>query len=158
MIVLLIVMLALSPIETIDTKENPNPNLTENFRLKDFHVGCGDEIPKEYLDNLCLLAQNLQVIRDQIKKPIRIISGYRSPRCNKRVRGAKKSQHMKAKAADIRVRGMSMKRLKRTIEKLIKEKKILQGGVGIYRSHVHYDIRGNKARWWKTRYVGGICK
>ena len=74
------------------------------------------------------------------------------------MRGAKKSQHMKAKAADIRVRGMSMRRLKGAIEGLIKDQKIDQGGVGIYKSHVHYDIRGNKARWRKTKYVGGICK
>jgi len=145
----------LGPITTAGIKDNPH--LTKNFRLDDFYVGCGDEIPEELLNNLCVLSQNLQVIRNHIKKPIRIISGYRSPRCNKRVSGAKKSQHMKAKAADIRVRGMSMRRLKSTIERLIKDQKILQGGVGIYKSHVHYDIRGDKARWRKMYHGDGIC-
>ena len=153
MISLLVFIAALTPLKT-----NDNPHLTKDFRLKDFHVGCGVEIPEELLDNLCVLSQNLQVLRDHIKRPIRIISGYRSPKCNKRVRGAKKSQHMRAKAADIRVRGMSMRRLKMVIEALIKDQKMIQGGVGIYKSHVHYDIRGNKARWRKTRYVDGICK
>ena len=156
MIFLLMITIGLLiPIEAIDAKDNPH--LTKDFRLNDFYVGCGDDLPEELLDDLCILSQSLQIIQDHIKKPIRIISGYRSPRCNKRVRGAKRSQHMKGKAADIRVRGMSMRRLKRTIERLIKDQKIPQGGVGIYKSHVHYDIRGNKARWRKMQHSEGIC-
>jgi uncharacterized protein YcbK (DUF882 family) len=156
---LVIFLAALSPLEVNDSiAVNDNPQLTKSFRINDFHVGCVDKIPRELFNNLCILAQNLQIIQDHIKKPIRIISGYRSPKCNRRVRGAKKSQHMNAMAADIRVRGMSMRRLKRVIEGLIKDQKILQGGVGLYKSHVHYDIRGDKARWRKTKHAEGICK
>ncbi|MAH43515.1 hypothetical protein CL614_07420 [archaeon] len=140
-------------------KDNAAIQFTKDFSLMDFQRGCHDELPEKYLDNLCRLAYNLQIIQDHLPegKKIKIISGYRSPRCNKRVSGAKKSQHMRGKAADIRVKGMSTKRLKRLIERLIKEDKIADGGVGLYRRHVHYDVRDWHARWKKIRYQGGVC-
>jgi hypothetical protein len=36
------------------------------------------------------------------------------------------------------------------IENLIAQGKIIEGGVGIYPTFVHYDIRGTKARWSGT--------
>ena len=142
-----------------DEKDAVKIQFTKDFSLMDFQRGCRDELPKEYLDNLCRLAHNLQIIQDHLPKDkkIKIISGYRSPHCNKRVSGAKKSQHMKGKAADIRVKGMSTRRLKQLIERLIKEDKIADGGVGLYRRHVHYDVREWHARWKKIRYQRGVC-
>jgi hypothetical protein len=37
--------------------------------------------------------------------------------------------------------------LRAIIEKLIKEGKMKQGGLGAYKTFTHYDIRGVKARW-----------
>ena len=34
-----------------------------------------------------------------------------------------------------------------TLELLIEKGEILQGGLVMYNSFVHYDIRGTKARW-----------
>jgi uncharacterized protein YcbK (DUF882 family) len=89
----------------------------------------------------------LQVLRDYLGKPIKINSGYRSPAHNAKVKGAKNSMHVKGKAADIVVQGYTPTQLAAVIFKLIEEKKIRQGGVGIYPTFVHYDIRGTKARW-----------
>jgi len=50
---------------------------------------------------------NLQVIRDEIGKPIKINSGYRSPEHNKSVGGVKNSMHVKGKAADITIQGLT---------------------------------------------------
>ena len=52
-----------------------------------------------------------------------------------------------AKAADITIKGLTPTIIKLRIEQLIKDKKMTQGGIGIYRSFVHYDIRGSIARW-----------
>ena len=156
---LVLILLPISIPANVPEGTLDNPHLTESFRLKDFQPTCkSDVIPKKYIENLCLLAENLQIIQDHIKKPIKIISGYRSPRCNKRVGGAKKSQHMVGKAADIRVKRMRTRTLKKIIESLIRDKKIQQGGLGLYSWHVHYDVRGNRARWRKTKYSRGICK
>lgn len=125
-------------------------NLTENFKLSEFR--CNDEsktkVPREYLGNVARLADNLQILRDSISKPIKINSAYRTPEYNKKVGGVITSQHMTAKAADIRVKGLGPKRLGEKIKKLIKEGKMDKGGVGVYKNFVHYDIRGVNRRWY----------
>ena len=122
--------------------------LTKNFALSEFKCKDGTPVPEDLLNNVTLLAENLQVLRDHIDKPIRIISGYRSPEYNKRVGGAKKSQHLLAKAGDLVIRGMDTREVRSVILQLIKEGKMHKGGVGLYKSFVHYDVRGNNARWY----------
>jgi len=121
--------------------------LTENFSLAEFRCNDGSDIPNEYLPNVIQLAKNLQVLRDYINKPITINSAYRSPKYNAKIGGAKNSQHLTAKASDLRVEGITPKELAKVIESLIKDGKMQQGGIGIYPTFTHYDIRGTKARW-----------
>lgn len=121
--------------------------ITANFRLEEFNSKCGRPIPNNVLPNIIELAKNLQVLRNAINKSISITSGYRSPEHNAKVKGAKDSQHVKGTAADIKVAGMTPKEVALVIEGLIEKGKIKQGGIGIYPSWVHYDIRGTKARW-----------
>jgi len=121
--------------------------LTENFSLIEFQCKDGSPVPVELMPNVELLAKNLQVLRDHLGEPIHINSGYRSPEHNKKVGGEKNSYHMKAMAADITCKSKTPKQLAAIIEKLIAEKKMKQGGIGIYPGFVHYDVRGFKARW-----------
>ena len=121
--------------------------LTNNFMLQEFNSKCGRDIPNNVLPNIIQLAKNLQVLRDAVGKSITITSGYRSPQHNKKIGGAKDSQHVKGMAADIKVAGMTPKEVALVIEGLIESGKMKQGGIGIYASWVHYDIRGTKARW-----------
>jgi uncharacterized protein YcbK (DUF882 family) len=121
--------------------------LTNNFTLQEFNSKCGRDIPNNVLPNIIQLAKNLQVLRDAVGKSISITSGYRSPQHNKKIGGAKDSQHVKGMAADIKVAGMTPKEVALVIEGLIESGKMRQGGIGIYASWVHYDIRGTKARW-----------
>ncbi len=121
--------------------------LSKNFTLNEFASKDGAQTPPEVLENLRVLAKNLQVLRDELGKSIKINSGYRSPAHNKAVGGVKNSMHVKGKAADIVVTGLTSTELAAVIFKLIEQKKMRQGGVGIYPNFVHYDIRGTKARW-----------
>lgn len=121
--------------------------LTTNFNLSEFNCHDGTPVPEEYMDNVRLLAKNLQVLRDEIGEPIRVNSGYRTPEYNKRIGGASKSQHKLAKAADIVAKSYSPKQLAKIIERLIAAGKMKQGGLGIYPGFVHYDVRTKKARW-----------
>lgn len=60
------------------------------------------------LDNLLsLICCCLQPIRERLKKPMIITSGYRNKEVNKLVGGAENSQHTKGQAVDFVVRGMS---------------------------------------------------
>jgi hypothetical protein len=62
---------------------------------------------KESANNILeLIVLCLQPIRDKLKKPIIITSGYRSPELNKIIGGVNSSQHCKGQAADIKVNGM----------------------------------------------------
>ena len=121
--------------------------LTTNFSLEEFNSKCGRPIPNNVLPNIIELAKNLQILRNSVNKSISITSGYRSPEHNAKVKGAKDSQHVKGTAADIKVVGMTPKEVALVIEGLIASGKMKQGGIGIYPSWVHYDIRGVKARW-----------
>ena len=63
-----------------------------------------ENIPtEEALENLTKLAQNvLEKIRTEYGKPIIVSSGYRCPKLNTKIGGAKNSDHMYGAAADIR--------------------------------------------------------
>ena len=122
--------------------------LTENFSLHEFRCRDGSDVPEECMDNVKELAENLQVLRDYIQKPITVISGYRSLKYNKKIDGAKRSQHLLAKAGDLIVKDMTPDELKEAIVYLIKEGKMKKGGVGLYTYFTHYDVRGFNRRWY----------
>jgi uncharacterized protein YcbK (DUF882 family) len=123
--------------------------LTLNFSLPEFycHDAAHTPVPDQYMRNVVDLAAELQVLRDRINRPIHIVSGYRTPAWNKQVGGVPGSQHLLAKAADLQADGMTPAQLHAVIEELIAGGKMKQGGLGLYRTFVHYDIRGTKARW-----------
>ena len=121
--------------------------LTPNFLLEEFACKDGTPVPKALRSNVQLLAHNLQVLRDHLKEPIHINSGYRTPAYNSKVGGKPLSKHILAQAADITVKSKTPKQLAKIIETLISSKKMKQGGLGIYPGFVHYDVRGTKARW-----------
>lgn len=56
---------------------------------------------------LDLITYVLQPVREKLKKPMIITSGFRCPEVNKLVGGAANSQHLKGQAADFIVNGMT---------------------------------------------------
>lgn len=123
--------------------------LTENFWLSEFACNDGTEVPEHLIPNVQFLAEQLQVIRDVIGEPIHINSAYRHKEYNSAIGGSTRSQHILAKAADLRVgEGFSSGILYDVIMELIKNNEIYNGGVGLYSSFVHYDVRtSGRARW-----------
>lgn len=120
--------------------------LTKNFNLSEFACKDGTPVPENLIPNVQLLAKNLQVIRDEVGEALFLNSGYRTPRYNARIGGAKNSMHKQAKAADLTTKSYTPKQLKAIIEKLIKAGKVQDGGIGLYPSFVHYDV-GPVRRW-----------
>jgi len=132
--------------------DNLEQNLSKDFKLKEFRSSDGAPFTPEIYQNLILVAKNLQVLRDFVKKPITISSGYRSKAFNDKLvkaggGAAKNSFHIKGMAADIVIKGMTANQVANTIEQLIKAGKMQQGGLGRYPNFTHYDVRGTKARW-----------
>lgn len=121
--------------------------LTKNFNLEEFACHNGNQVPKAYLNNVKKLAGQLQILRDHVNKPVHINSGYRTPTYNKGIGGASGSQHLIAKAADVTVEGYTPRELATLVEKLINEKEVWFGGIGVYPTFVHLDVRDKHARW-----------
>lgn len=70
------------------------------------------------LDNMLnLIIYCLQPIRDKIKKPMIVTSGYRCKRLNEVVNGEENSQHLKGQAVDFVVNGMTPKQIVDFIKK-----------------------------------------
>lgn len=126
--------------------------MTKNFKLEEFNCRCGCEMPKDVKSNIIKLASQLQIIRDQVDKPITINSAYRCPKYNERIGGASRSQHMYGKASDIVIKGLHpAKETYFLLDEMISDGDILQGGLGRYDTFTHYDIRKTKARWDNTK-------
>lgn len=127
---------------------------TENFELKEFLHDGVDCVPVTVLTNMQILVNNLQILREEIEKPIHINSGYRTKEHNKKIGGSPASQHLLGKAADIWVPGVTAVELESIIERLIRSAQMKQGGLGLYDNFVHYDIRGYRARWDYRKKAG----
>lgn len=125
--------------------------LTENFSLPEFASKDGAAFPEEVKTNLAELAKNLQVLRNHFGRAVTVTSGYRSPAHNIRIGGASDSFHVRGMAADLQIAGVAPRLVYNAIELLIKSGKMKEGGLGLYSGWVHYDIRGRKIRWDKTK-------
>jgi len=130
--------------------------MTKNFKIQEFECKCGCEMPCDVYDNIIKLASQLQFLRDYTGRPITINSAYRCPKHNVKIGGAHKivdgkivstSQHVFGKAADITIQSLKPAEVYKLIEELIDMGHMLQGGLGLYDTFVHYDIRKKKARW-----------
>jgi uncharacterized protein YcbK (DUF882 family) len=116
-----------------------NKKLSTNFKVKEF--ACTDGSDPIFIDSN--LVNVLQKIRTHFGKSVTITSAYRTPTKNKAVGGQTYSQHLYGKAADIKVKGVTPKKVAAYVEKIMPK----SGGIGIYNSFVHVDVRSTKARW-----------
>jgi uncharacterized protein YcbK (DUF882 family) len=117
--------------------------ISPHFDLVEFACKDGSSVPAEFVDNVRVLClTQLEPLRELLgNRPIRIISGYRSPQWNLG-RGVKDSQHLTASAADIRVAGLSVEQMHRAVIEGIEGEVIRDGGVG------RYPVRpGRRAGW-----------
>lgn len=116
-----------------------NKKLSTNFRVREF--ACLDGSDPIFIDTE--LVTILQKIRTHFGKAVTITSAYRTPPRNKSVGGTAYSMHLYGMAADIKVSGISPSRVAEYAEKLLPDR----GGIGIYDTFTHIDVRATKSRW-----------
>lgn len=116
--------------------------LSANFKVKEFACNDGSDTILVSPD----LVKILQKIREHFGKPITINSGYRTEAYNKKIGGATYSQHKYGIAADISVSGVKPLDVARYAQTLLPT----SGGIGLYQSFTHVDVRANKSRWNST--------
>ncbi len=110
--------------------------ISRHFNLQEFECPCC----KRVILHSDLLGKLIK-LRILIKEPIYINSGYRCISENAKVGGVKKSYHLFGMAADISVRTISIPEL------LYFAEKAKFGGIGIYPTFLHVDVRQVKSRW-----------
>ena len=113
--------------------------LSAHFKVREF--ACSDGSDAVFISPE--LVEILEKIRVHFGRPVHINSAYRTPAKNKAVGGAAQSQHMYGLAADITIQGVTPSQIASYAETLLPG----TGGVGIYKSFTHIDVRRTKSRW-----------
>jgi len=134
-----------------------------SFVQSDRYVGHPDEIsgwnaryfkPREFaskgnglIDIKADLVNRLDAVRAEFGRPIKIISGYRDPAHNRRVGGAKNSQHMHGIAVDIDLNGMDIGTRYRLMVLLIQHGFTSFGSYDRSPNMLHADLRHRAVTW-----------
>jgi len=110
------------------------------FKEREFNMG--GEPCFDMMDSTILMS--LDILRELVKRPFTITSSYRSISYNKKVGGAKHSQHRTGKAVDVSTYGWS------SVDKakLVLEALKMDLSVGIAKSFIHIDCRAGKPKIW----------
>lgn len=119
--------------------KNGSQALSANFKVREF--ACKDGSDPILISPA--LVEVLQKIRTHFGRAVTVTSGYRTPAHNKKEGGATYSQHLYGMAADVKVSGIAPGKVAAFAETLLSN----IGGIGIYSTFVHIDVRKTKARW-----------
>jgi uncharacterized protein YcbK (DUF882 family) len=120
-------------------------DLTKNFDRKEYACRgkscCGGSAPV-----MPALAAGVQRLRDLAGVPLKMSCGFRCNRHNAEVgNSSPDSQHTLGAAADVLVPpGWTADRLAALAETI---DAFRDGGIGVYESWVHVDVRPGRARW-----------
>lgn len=128
-----------STVKTYSVKKDGNTYLSDNFKVKEFACNDGSDAVLISDD----LVDLLQKIRDHFGVVVTINSGYRTSTYNKKVGGATNSQHVKGTAADIVAKGVDPLTVAQYAEYLMPN----SGGIGVYQTFTHVDVRTSRSRW-----------
>lgn len=114
-------------------------DLSKNFSRAEHSCECGcgfDTVDKELNDVL-------EDVREYFNAEVTITGPNRCKKHNKAVGGAPESLHPEAKAADIKVKGVSPMVVADYLDAKYQDKY----GIGRYHNRVHIDVRPTRARW-----------
>ena len=113
--------------------------LSSHFKVREFACKDGSDA--------VLVAPRLVMVLESIRAhfgaAVTVSSGYRTPQYNAKVDGAAHSQHCYGTAADIVVKGQTPETVAAYARQLMPD----WGGVGVYKSFTHIDVREARADW-----------
>lgn len=127
--------------------------LSEHFRLEEFACpcGCGGEIVLT-----ARLIGALEHLRELVGRPILVNSGFRCLKYNRKIGSKDTSQHVLGTAADIVTNNRVSRRMYPMTpwdvrKHALKVPAFNQGGIGIYNTFLHVDVRPDgPTRWDET--------
>lgn len=137
--------------------------LSNNFTLDELTVSqeaarsglknAPDALQIESLKSLC--EHILQPLRERVKRPVVVSSGFRSTTINRRIGGSPRSQHCRGEAADFTVPGMSTREVVDLIRamRLPVDQCIEEFGAWV---HVSFSRTGKqRGQYLQARRIGG---
>lgn len=129
----------------------PSPHLSwRELACKD-----GTVYPADWRDTRAVvLARAFEHIRSVVGKPLVILSAYRTAEHNRRVGGAKNSQHVEGRALDLKPpKGLTPHELYRVIRGEVGDERCPIRGLSMYPTFVHIDVRPSDRLviWMGTR-------
>jgi uncharacterized protein YcbK (DUF882 family) len=127
--------------------------LSKHFTVEEFDCKDGTKVPRRDYNGLEYLCRvYLEPLRKKYGS-VTIHSGFRTISHNRRVGGASSSYHVYTihdgndQAADISCARGNPRSWHRTLNTIRARKRQGKGGLGLYRTFVHVDIRDFKADW-----------
>ena len=127
--------------------------LTRNFALEELTSRDGVPVPLALQANARSICERAQKLRDLIQSPLVVSSGYRTASHNKKVGGAKNSEHLTASALDLTSTIWTSPQLALLYQGLIDLGVVPDGGIGLYppsknskMGWIHIDL-GRSRRW-----------
>src|SRR5262245_13244853 len=120
--------------------------LTVHFAVSEFAQKSRQGIssqpyPAEWInERLRPLCDALEALRTILERPIKVISGFRSEEYNKAIGGARLSQHVQGRAADIVIPGVDAQVVHDMALDLYKAGRLNIGGLGDYPGFTHVDV------------------
>lgn len=97
----------------------------------------------DLLDNLASVALIADEIRKETDTALGVISAFRSRAYNAAIGGAIHSKHLAGMALDLAPSSGVDDKIRKVAEIVVGDR----GGLGIYRTFIHVDCRGHRARW-----------
>ncbi len=119
----------------------PSPHLSWK------ELACKDDArtpyPEQWMDTRAVvLAREFETIRAAVGRPILILSAYRTEAHNRKIGGARDSQHVQGRALDLRApTGWTLERFYGVIRGIAMTKDSKLFGLGLYGVFVHIDVR-----------------
>lgn len=110
-----------------------------HFSRQEFACRCGCNFDTVDFE----LVMVLEELRDHFGSPVIITSGCRCPEHNRKIGGASDSQHMKGKAADVKIVGVPAKKVWSWLNRKYPDRY----GMGDGENYTHIDVRAEKKRW-----------
>jgi uncharacterized protein YcbK (DUF882 family) len=127
--------------------------LSKHFTVEEFDCRDGTKVQKRDYDGLAYLCRTyLEPLRAKYGR-VSVHSGYRTPSYNARVGGARGSYHIYSahdgndQAADISCAKGRPTDWLRTLAAIRQRERGGKGGLGLYRTFVHVDLRDYSSNW-----------
>jgi uncharacterized protein YcbK (DUF882 family) len=127
--------------------------LSKHFVVEEFDCRDGTKVSKRDYNGLEYLCRTfLEPLRAKYG-PVKINSGFRTASYNRRIGGASRSYHVYTlhdgndQAADIACRSGGPRDWHRTLNAIRQRERGGKGGLGLYGTFVHVDVRDYPSNW-----------